>query len=169
MIFKKYELDRLGSSYLEIDEPFQADLDMIKDHPRLNELRDIFIDGQVYYDPHSSQLLPQFNIEGVMVVPCSISLKPVEFDFSIPFEDMFSFEPLGQEEEGIEVNGDELDLSPYINDSILTEIPLRMIHPDLEDYPEGEGWEVLTEEDFIKQKSQEIDPRLAKLKDFKIE
>ena len=168
MIFKRFDWDRLSSSYIDIDEAFPVDPTFVESHPRLNELRDIFIVGQNYYDPHSSQLILDLEIEGVMVVPCSISLKPVTLEFSIPFEDTFSFEALGEEDEGVEVNGDELVLDSYIYESILAEIPLRIIHPDLEHYPQGEGWEVLTEEDFIKQKSQEIDPRLAKLKDFKI-
>lgn len=168
MIFTRFELDGLSTSYIDIDEAFDIDLELIENHPRLNELRDVFISGQCYYDPHSAQLIPELTIEGVMVVPCSISLKPVEIDFSIDLNDMFSFGPLGQDDEGIEVNGDVLDLAPYIWEAVITEIPLRIIHPDVETYPEGEGWEVLTEEDFIKQKSQEIDPRLAKLKDFKI-
>ncbi|UPU39227.1 DUF177 domain-containing protein [Erysipelothrix sp. Poltava] len=62
-----------------------------------------------------------------------------------------------------------LDLDPYLLDSILAAVPLKAIHPDLKEYPEGEGWQVMTEEDYTKEKSQEIDPRLAKLKDFKFD
>ncbi len=167
MIFKRFELDRLSSSYIDIDEAFTVNPEFVENHPRLNELRDVFIVGQNYYDPHSAQLVLDLKIEGTMVVPCSISLKEVEIDFSIPFNETFSFDDLAHEDSGLEVNGDVLDLDPFIYESITAEIPLRIIHPDLESYPQGEGWEVLTEEDFIKQKSQEIDPRLAKLKDFK--
>lgn len=168
MIFNRFDLERLSTSYIDIEETYTVDPKLVDNHPRLNELRDVFISGQCYFDPHSSQLIPDLIIDGIMVVPCSISLKPVEIEFHIDFKDMFSFEPVGHDDEGIEVNGDVLDLSPYLWEALITEIPLRIIHPDVESYPEGEGWEVLTEEDFIKQKSQEIDPRLAKLKDFKI-
>ena len=54
-------------------------------------------------------------------------------------------------------------------DAIFAEVPLKAVHPDLETYPEGDGWVVMTEEDYINEKSQEIDPRLAKLKDFKFD
>ena len=36
-------------------------------------------------------------------------------------------------------------------------------------YPSGDGWEILSEAEYQRRKGNEIDPRLAKLKEFKFE
>ena len=51
----------------------------------------------------------------------------------------------------------------------MMEVPLKIVKEGLTQYPKGDGWEVVKEEDYIKEKSKEIDPRLAKLKEFKLE
>ena len=45
----------------------------------------------------------------------------------------------------------------------------RLLKEGIKEYPKGNGWEVIREEDYIKSKKDEIDPRLAKLREFKIE
>ncbi|NLL75547.1 MAG: DUF177 domain-containing protein [Erysipelothrix sp.] len=169
MLFMRSELDQLQTPRIEINEEFVFDQNLIKEHPRCTEIRDIFVVGHIYYDHHSSQTIVDLTINGIMVVPCAISLRPVELDLDIRLEEMFSFEAIETEGEGIYVEGEALDLRPYLIGSILADVPLAVVHPDIKEYPKGDGWEVLTEEDYIKQKSQEIDPRLAKLKDFKFE
>ena len=61
-----------------------------------------------------------------------------------------------------------LDLNPLIFQLILSQVPLKVVKEVIE-YPKGDGWEVLKEEDYIKSKSQVTDPRLEKLKEFKIQ
>ncbi len=169
MLFMRSELDHMQTPRIEINEAFVFNQELIKDHPRCTEIRDIFVVGHCYYDHHSSQLIIDLTLEGIMIVPCAITLRPVELEMEIRLEEMFSFDKLEAESEGIYVEGEALDLSPYIVGSILADVPLKAVHPDIKEYPKGDGWGVLTEEDYIKQKSQEIDPRLAKLKDFKID
>lgn len=170
MEFKVHDLDRLTVGRIDIDESLEFDLSNLNLHSRLTALRDIFAEGHGYFDSHSSQFITDLRVEGIMSVPCAISLKPFDIEFSIQYGEVFSFEPVSAEEEGIEeVEGDTLDLKPYILAAILAEVPMKAVNPELETYPEGDGWVVMTEEDYIKQKSQEIDPRLAKLKDFKFE
>lgn len=169
MKFRKLELDRMQNPRIDISEEFVLDPDLIEDHPRCLAVRDIFVDGQSYYDHHSSRFMTDLLIEGIMDVPCAITLKPVELAFSFQLDEVFSFVPLGTGEEGVKINGDLLDLVPYIAAAIIAEIPLKVVDPDLDEYPKGSGWEVMTEEDYIKDKSQELDPRLAKLKDFKLD
>ncbi|CAM3613996.1 DUF177 domain-containing protein [Erysipelothrix sp. HDW6B] len=170
MIFVRNDLDKLTSQRIDLDEAVELDPTRLKENPRLLGLRDIFAVGHGYYDSHSSRLILDLRVEGIMTVPCAITLRPFDIEFSVRVDDMFSFDPLGPEDEGIEeVEGETLDLSPYFMDAIFAEVPLKAVHPDLETYPEGDGWVVMTEEDYINEKSQEIDPRLAKLKDFKFD
>ena len=49
------------------------------------------------------------------------------------------------------------------------EVPLKVVKEGIKEYPKGDGWEVVKEEDYTKSKKDDIDPRLAKLKEFKLE
>ena len=50
---------------------------------------------------------------------------------------------------------------------ILMEVPLKVVKEGLIEYPKGNGWEVVRESDQVEERP--IDPRLAKLKDFKLD
>ena len=65
--------------------------------------------------------------------------------------------------------GDVVELLPVIFQLILMEVPLKAVKPGIGEYPQGKGWKVIREEDLRKEKEQEIDPRLAKLREFKVE
>ena len=58
---------------------------------------------------------------------------------------------------------------PVIFQQILIEIPLKVVKPEIKEYPKGDGWKVIREEDLKAEKEREIDPRLAKLREFKAE
>ncbi|CAM4281859.1 DUF177 domain-containing protein [Erysipelothrix inopinata] len=172
MIFNRMDLDHLKTPNFEVREAIEIDSEIIENHPRCTALRDIFAVGHMYYDSHSSTLIADISIEGIMTVPCAITLNPFDIDFSTRVSEVFSFDSVDAEAEDegiIEVDGEELDMTPYIVGAILAEVPLKAIDPNLDEYPKGDGWIVMTEEDYIKEKSQQIDPRLAKLKDFKLD
>ena len=54
-----------------------------------------------------------------------------------------------------------------MTDAILLEVPLQATEATAEDYPSGDGWRVISEEEYEKSRKAEIDPRLAKLKEWK--
>ena len=58
---------------------------------------------------------------------------------------------------------------PAVRDAILMEAPLQVTDVDPQDYPSGDGWRVITEEEYESSKKNAIDPRLAKLQEFKEE
>lgn len=170
MKFAQTELDRLKTSHISIAEPIEIAADLLVNHPRCIGMHDIYAEGSAFYERETSQFIVDVRLSGVMVVPCAISLKPVDLDFSIRYSENFAFDlKVADEFESIPVEGDEVDLLPYFMDAIVAEIPLKVIHPDLTEYPKGEGWEVMTEEAYQEAKKQEIDPRLAILKDYKFE
>ncbi|MCQ6265680.1 YceD family protein [Fictibacillus sp. WQ 8-8] len=110
------------------------------------------------------------KIQGEMVLPCSNTLADVHFPFSIKTTEIFLLDPsytVPAEEENLHtVEGHFLDLMPYIQEHILLEKPIKVVAgPDVKDKkapPEGEGWQVVTEED----RKKKIDPRLADLAKF---
>ena len=62
-----------------------------------------------------------------------------------------------------------MELLPVVFQLILMEVPLKVVKEGIKEYPKGKDWEVVKEEDYQKEKRKEIDPRLAKLKEFKAE
>ena len=165
----KFLHNELRDTVFQINEAVEVTSELVETHPRLTALRDVFVTGTGYYNDLDQELLLDLHIEGTMIVPCAISLNPVDVDFDIPYQERFVFGTLDDESDGYEVESDVLDLQPYLDSAILADVPLKVVDPELEAYPEGEGWAVMTEEAYIKEKSREIDPRLAILKDFKID
>ncbi len=135
---------------------------------QIKGLRDVTVSGNVHYDTSEEKVFIDLSIEGVMIVPCSITLEDVEYEFQTNSLEVFSFEKL-EDEDVHETKGDVVELMPVVFQLILMEVPLKVVKPGVHHYPKGEGWEVVKEEDYTKAKSREIDPRLAKLKEFKVE
>src|SRR5699024_3865608 len=93
---------------------------------------------------------------------------PYLFDFNA--DEIFSISPYyGEEEEEKEIHpvqGEVLDLTPYIKENILLEIPFRVLSDDEEAQKNApinvDGREFASEET----KEKTIDPRLKKLQSF---
>lgn len=64
------------------------------------------------------------NINGIMILPCSLTLVDVEYPFDINYEGDTN------EEENLKIIGNYLDIIPIIWENIVTEIPLRVISSD---------------------------------------
>jgi uncharacterized protein len=110
-----------------------------------------------------------FDISGTMILPCARTLVDVEYEFAINCIEVFSTSPYHSEDENEihEINGEVLDLTPYIKENILLEVPLQVFASNDEktsnNPDEGQGWQFVDEK---KQKEQKVDPRLEKLSQF---
>ncbi|MRH42151.1 hypothetical protein GH741_05605 [Aquibacillus halophilus] len=107
-----------------------------------------------------------FSIDGTMILPCARTLVDVKYPFQVDVIEVFSTSPYYKEEDESEihpVSGEMLDLTPYIKENVLLEVPFRVFSDDKEvqenALTEGEGWELLSE----KPTEQKVDPRLQKL------
>lgn len=80
----------------------------------------------------------------------------------------YSFEETDEEDTRV-VSGEVIDLMDAIIDAILLEVPLEVSDVQEGEYPEGNGWKVYSEAEYQESRKDLIDPRLAKLKQFKSE
>lgn len=169
MKWSRSDLQREPNGCITFDDTITFGPDAFERIDRLRGLRDVAVSGQLLYEPEEDRVDAHLDIEGVMIVPCSITMEDVEVPFSTSSDEVFTFVKNNQNSDVHECKGDVVELLPVIFQLILMEIPLKVVKPGLKDYPKGNGWEVVKEEEYRKAKADTIDPRLAKLKEFKIE
>ena len=148
-------------SYIAIDEIYSFSEEYLKQGDLLS-LEDVKVKGVNEKDA-LGELEIRLSIDGVMQLPCAITLKPVSHPFHIDVEGNLKemLEEIGKNEKKEE---NTLDILPIIWENILMEIPMRVVSPEAlmeEQKLEGEGWKFITEEE-----NKEINPALEKLKDL---
>lgn len=98
-------------------------------------------------------------VSGSMVCPCAISNEDVYIPISIQEDVIFN----GDEEYEFD---SELDVKALVYDFISKEIPIKVVKSGKIEYPIGDGWKVMTEDELVKERQQNLDPRWAKLQEF---
>ncbi len=132
---------------------------------QIRGLRNVAVSGELQYDEEADRAYAQLHVSGVMILACSITNEDVEYDFQTTSDEAFAFTKF--DDDVHEAKGDVIELLPVIFQLILMEVPLKIVKEGAV-YPKGNGWEVMREETWQREKSSEIDPRLAKLKEFKV-
>ncbi len=157
----EFDLRRLISNIDEevvIDTTYSFTEEELKGSGLL-KLDNVSINGNITKDSLNN-LVINVDIKGTMVLPCSITLKPVDYPFNINvngnIEDML--EEMGKFDKKIQ---NTLDILPIIWENILMEIPSKVVSPDADDVElSGDGWKLIKEEE----KKENLG--LAKLKDL---
>ena len=168
MKIARADLLRAENNTISIDESIRFEPEAFARMHNIRSVPDVHVSGEIHYDVVSERAYADLSITGVMIVPCSITLDDVEVSFHSEREEVFSFVKC-EDADVHEAKGDVVELLPVIFQQILMEIPLKVVKPGIKEYPKGEGWKVIREEDLQEEKEKEIDPRLAKLREFKAE
>ena len=147
-------------SEITFDQEVQIPDTLLKQSDLL-DLKQVHVTGKLYLDAMDEFAL-NMKISGIMVLPCAITLKPVDVPFETSVDD--SLENLCEEmDETLKKSENSIDILPIIWENILLEIPMRVISEGAEDLSlHGDGWELITED----KPKQEINPELEKLKDL---
>ncbi|ASK63598.1 hypothetical protein CFK37_16245 [Virgibacillus phasianinus] len=153
------------------NEPFQFEeyVDVSELEKLNNDIRKIepvYVKGNCYIQ--GNEIISSFTIKGEMILPCARTLVDVPFPFNIHAEEVFTLSAYYGEEEKVNeihpITGETLDLTPYIKENILLEVPFRVFSDDKEAQENatfnGDGWEFVTSDE----KKETIDPRFKKLK-----
>ncbi|MCP3026224.1 DUF177 domain-containing protein [Halobacillus sp. A5] len=162
----KFPLQKLNQSG---DDPFkfEEEVDVTELEDMKNDIRKIspvHVEGEAV--KFGDDITVAFTAEGEMTLPCARTLVDVPYPFQIKGHEQFNVSPYYEEEGESEIHpvrGEVLDLTPYIKENILLEVPTRIFSDDPETQEqaltEGKGWQVITEEP----EDEKIDPRMAKL------
>ncbi|HCY07206.1 MAG: DUF177 domain-containing protein [Erysipelotrichaceae bacterium] len=162
----KTELSNLPDSTIWFDEFITFNSKEFINARRLNGLEDVHVNGEGFYDANLDMFDVYMQIEGVMITPCAITNEDIYIPFEFDSNVLFSF--IDNEDVDVYlVENDTVELAPVIFQLINLEVPLKAIKSGNIEYPKGDGWAIISEQDLIESKKNQIDPRLAKLKEFK--
>ncbi len=134
------------------------------DNPYIKRLAYAQCEVEIAYDS-LDELKAEVKAEGVMICPCAVTLADVKVPFVIDDEIGLSFD----DEDDCYFIENDLDLSDLVTIFILAEVPIKVVKNEKIEYPRGDGWRVMTEEAYEVSKREEIDPRWAKLKEYKFD
>lgn len=125
----------------------------------LLELNNVLIKGYIKKDA-LGEIVISLDIEGLMLLPCAITLKPVKHEFKTSIEGDL-IEILEEMGENFDKGSNSLDILPIVWENVLMEIPFKVVSEEAKDISlKGNGWE-------FKQTTADIsNPELAKLKDL---
>ena len=146
----KYDLVRLNNNidkYISVSEEYSFTEEELSGTDLL-KLDDVKINGEIFKNSLGNIEL-SLDVEGVMVLPCAITLKPVNYPFNVEISG-----EIEELMENIEENStnfqNSIDILPIIWENILMEIPMRVVSIEAENSDitkEGEGWKFVTEEE----------------------
>ena len=123
------------------------------------ELSDLKVEGDITKTAIDDFFL-HVTINGTLVLPSSLTLKPVKYPISVLIEGNL-LEMLEEIDENVKKIENTIDIFPIIWENILMEIPMRVVNPEEENVSlKGDGWKIITEEETLPNEG------LAKLKDL---
>ncbi|MDD2377352.1 MAG: DUF177 domain-containing protein [Bacilli bacterium] len=146
------------TEYIDIDEYHSFDESYLS-KTELLKLDNVHITGYLTKD-NMENIILNLVIEGSMVLPCSLTLEPVDYPFKIEINDNLEkiYEEIDEKLPNFEKT---IDILPIIWENILMEIPMKVTSSDIKDIKlSGDGWQLVTEE------NKEVNPELEKLKDL---
>lgn len=155
------DITRLKSgidSQVEIDMLYSFDKEMLKKTDIIS-LDNVSVKGYITSNSIDDYDL-DVNVDGIMVLPSSLTLEPTDYKFSIKIEGNID-ELLKEINETLKKNQNTIDILPIIWENILMEIPIRVVGEKNQNLQmEGDGWKFITEEE------KKLNPELQKLKDL---
>ncbi len=166
MKFSKRDLAGLSNGHLVFKDEPAFDESLLEEYPRIRKIRKTYVNGEGTYDAGNGHLYLKLKVRGEMVVPCDVTWEDVDlpFDFEEDVELVFGN---SEDPDVYPVLSNVLDTDPVVLRLIYQDIPLKVVREGILDYPKGDGWEVIREEEYARSKENRIAPRMAKLMDIK--
>ena len=125
----------------------------------VKELNNMHVEGEISLNA-LGEIYLSLEAKGNMIIPCAITLKPVDVPFDVIIEgDLSEFKDETSEISKNNINS--IDILPIIWENILMEIPTRVVSPDADiSNLSGDGWRVITDEE------ESVNAELSKLNDL---
>ena len=112
---------------------------------RIDELKDIKIDGNICLN-EDNELVLEGKLLGTMVLKDDLTLEPVDYEFKTDFEEILN------KSENV------LDITDILWQNILVEIPSKVRSTSEDINLSGDGWRLMSEEEYEKEKNKSNNP-----------
>lgn len=146
----KYDITRINNNIdksIIIDTTYSFSKEEISGTD-LIKLDDVKINGEIFKNSLGNIEL-SINVSGIMVLPCAITLEPVDYPFNIDINGDID-ELMDNFEENSTNFKNTIDILPIIWENILLEIPMRVVSPNIKNKKidlSGDGWKFVTDEE----------------------
>ena len=166
MKFTKKDFLNAKNGIIEIDEWIAVEENDLLHHTQVKYIPEVHVTGTLQFD-HRSLVFSDLDLDGVMIVLDSITMEDLEVAFDTKSQETYSFDPIKENDEDIiVVKKDTVDINPEIFQAIIYEAPMSITRLPRDQYPKGDGWQLLSDQD---KEEPKIDPRWEKLNDFKLD
>ncbi|MBS4207733.1 DUF177 domain-containing protein [Bacillus sp. FJAT-50079] len=164
------QLQNFRGREFEFDEVIDITDDLKQRNPEIRDLTPVHVTGKANVD--SKKVSFHLHVTGTYTLPCSRTLEDVKVPIDVHSIETFLLQPLdyelGEMEIVHEADGGNINLIPVIEELLLLEVPLQVFsEEEINGATQvGNGWEVMTEEQFLNKQElakKKIDPRLADL------
>lgn len=118
----------------------------------------------VDYDDY---LILNIKINSDVIGVCSYTLEDIPLKIDINTSLTFSF--LEEDEDVIHIESPIFDLDPYILDLIISEVPLTLVKKGAKLPSSGEGYRVLSEDQYEEEQKNKVDSRWSALDDIELD
>ena len=141
------DITKLLNSYIDVIEVNQEVNipNKLLSQSLITELKNVNLNGDITLDEDDNINLTG-NLSGIMILKDDITLAPVEYQFNTDLEEI------------LEKNKNILDITDILWQNILVEIPSKVRSTDEDINLEGDGWRVISEEQFNKERSNSNNP-----------
>lgn len=164
--FTKKDFLNAKNGIIEIDEWIAVEENDLLHHTQVKSIPEVHVTGTLQFD-HRSLVFSDLDLDGVMIVLDSITMEDLEVAFDTKSQETYSFDPIKENNEDIiVVKKDTVDINPEIFQAIIYEAPMSITRLPRDQYPKGDGWQLLSDQD---KEEPKIDPRWEKLNDFKLD
>ena len=144
MLLDLTKLQNRKENELTFNEVISLDEEMYKDTD-IRSLSPLDVSINIHRVTDSDYSM-DLNIKGTMILPCSVTLKDVNYPFEVKTELKVSNND-ENDEEYVKIMQNNIDIIPIIWQNIVLEIPLRVVSEDISDSPiEGDGWKLIRED-----------------------
>lgn len=136
MIIDITSLNNSSKNYMDIDSSFTIPSEYFKNTDIIS-LKDLNIKG-IVQKLDISFITVKAMVSGVMIIPDSISLEPLEYNFECEID---------EEIENFDKNSSNLlDITDILWQNIILEVPLKLSNVEnFNDY-QGDGWRLVSED-----------------------
>ena len=144
MIIDLTRLRNKIDSILDIDNTYSFSEEELKGTD-IKKLDNVSIKGYIRRNSLDEMEI-NITVSGTMVLECAITLKDVNYDFSIEINDTLD----RILEENSKKLQNTIDILPIIWENILLEVPMKVVSEDAKfEKTEGNGWKLITEDENL--------------------